>query len=72
MRSPISSGSVEQLNVLIWGVRDVGVWGITLFKQYGDIVSLSIGSIRNYLLNDPILIEEILSKQNQNFTSRKP
>ena len=36
--------------------------------QYGDIVSLSIGSIRNYLLNDPSLIEEVLSKQNQNFT----
>lgn len=37
-------------------------------RQYGDIVSLSIGSIRNYLLNDPSLIEEVLSKQNQNFT----
>ena len=28
----IISGSVEQLNVLIWGVRNMGVWGITLFK----------------------------------------
>ena len=37
-------------------------------REYGDVVSLSIGSIRTYLLNDPSLIEEVLSKQNQNFT----
>ena len=31
-----------------------------------DIVSLSIGSAKSYLFNHPDLIEEILSKQNQN------
>ena len=36
-------------------------------REYGDVVSLSLGSVRVYLFNHPSLIEEILSKQNQNF-----
>ena len=35
-------------------------------NEYGDIVSLSIGSAKVYLFNHPRLIEEVLSKQNQN------
>ena len=35
-------------------------------REYGDVVSLSLGSVRVYLFNHPSLIEEILSKQNQN------
>ena len=34
--------------------------------QYGDIVSISVGSAKTYLFNHPSLIEEVLSKQNQN------
>ncbi len=37
-------------------------------RKYGDIVSLSIGPMRMYLLNHPSLIEEVLRKQNQNCT----
>ena len=33
---------------------------------YGDIVSLNFGSTQTYLFNHPDLIEEVLSKQNQN------
>ena len=35
-------------------------------EEYEDIVSLSIGSAKFYLFNHPSLIEEVLSKQNQN------
>ena len=35
-------------------------------EEYEDIVSLSIGSAQFYLFNHPSLIEEVLSKQNQN------
>ena len=35
--------------------------------EYGDVVFLSLGPIRMYLFNHPSLIEEVLSKQNQNF-----
>ena len=34
--------------------------------KYGDIVSLNFGSTQTYLFNHPDLIEEVLSKQNQN------
>ena len=32
----------------------------------GDIVSLSIGSAKSYIFNHPDLVDEVLSKQNQN------
>lgn len=35
-------------------------------QEYEDIVSLSIGSAKTYLFNHHSLIEEVLSKQNQN------
>ena len=35
-------------------------------EEYGDLVSLSIGSSQVYLFNHPDLIEEVLNKQNQN------
>ncbi|MDJ0632748.1 MAG: cytochrome P450 [Xenococcaceae cyanobacterium MO_188.B29] len=35
-------------------------------REYGDVVSLSIGPIRTYLFNHPDLIDEVLNKQNQN------
>jgi len=35
--------------------------------EYGDAVSLSLGPIHIYLFNHPSLIEEVLSRQNQNF-----
>ena len=35
-------------------------------QRDGDIVSLSIGSAKSYLFNHPDLIDEALSKQNQN------
>ena len=35
-------------------------------REYGDVVSLSIGPIRTYLFNHPNLIEEVLYTQNQN------
>ena len=35
-------------------------------REYGDVVSLSIGSVDIYFFNHPNLIEEVLNKQNQN------
>ena len=35
-------------------------------EEYGDIVSLGVGSTQTYLFNHPDLIDEVLSKQNQN------
>ena len=35
-------------------------------REYGDVVSLSIGPIRTCLFNHPDLIEEVLNKQNPN------
>ena len=34
--------------------------------EYGDIVALNFGSTQTYLFNHPDLIDEVLSKQNQN------
>ena len=35
-------------------------------REDGDIVSLSIGSAKSYIFNHPNLVDEVLSKQNQN------
>ena len=35
-------------------------------REVGDIVSLSVGSAKTYLFKHPDLIDEVLSKQNQN------
>lgn len=35
-------------------------------EEYGDIVALNFGSTQTYLFNHPDLIDEVLSKQNQN------
>ncbi len=34
-------------------------------REYGDVVSLSIGPIRTYLFNHPDLIDEVLNKQSR-------
>lgn len=36
-------------------------------REYGDVVSLSVGPVRTYLLNHPSLIEEVLNKKNEYF-----